>query len=161
MTPKKGNRDLVKKRTPIKSSRLPLLLIGDESKANTSILYNVGNDETRNENYMGMENHEDIDVAKDNYSDMEVSSDSKDSEWIDEEHIMNEVESYDLDDFNSASESDTNLKSRRKKALRKLRKEHEKGGSVDKTTPFYVGKNFPNKGTVRNLVYAHAIATKR
>nr|GEZ85082.1 transposase, MuDR [Tanacetum cinerariifolium] len=43
ITPKKGNRDLVKKRTPIKSNRLPLLLIGDESKANTSILYNVGN----------------------------------------------------------------------------------------------------------------------
>ncbi|GJY70493.1 mutator type transposase [Tanacetum coccineum] len=115
-TPKKSKRDLVKKRTPMKSNR---------------------------------ENDEDIDIAKDIYSDMEVSNESEDSEWIDEEHIVN------------ASDSDTELEDRRKKPLRKLRKEHEKGGSVDNTTPFYVGKNFPDKETVRNLVYAHVVATRR
>ncbi|GJT34292.1 hypothetical protein Tco_0924711 [Tanacetum coccineum] len=181
-TTKKSNRDLVKKRTPIKNNMLPLLHKGDESEANTPILDNVGNDETIIENYVEMENDEDIDIAKDIYSDMEVSNESEDSEWIDEEHIMNEVEvdmkdfyehtdkevewigcnkgnneihvkhivgeSYDLNDFISASDSDTELEDRRKKALRKLRKEHEKRGSVDNTTPFYMGKNFPDKETI-------------
>ncbi|GJY72247.1 mutator type transposase [Tanacetum coccineum] len=148
----------------MKSNSLPLLLLGDESKANIPILDNVGNDETRNKNYVEMENDEDSDIAKDIYSNMEDSSDSKDSEWIDEENIMNEhivTECYDLDDFDSASESDTELESRRKKALRKLRKEHEKRGIVDNTAPFHVVKNFPNKETVRKLVYAHVVATRR
>ncbi|GKB82465.1 hypothetical protein Tco_0949360 [Tanacetum coccineum] len=39
----------------------------------------LGNDETRNENYVEMENDEDSDIAKDIYSDMEV-----------EKNIMNE-----------------------------------------------------------------------
>ncbi|GJZ69675.1 hypothetical protein Tco_0633225 [Tanacetum coccineum] len=149
----------------MKSNSLPLLLLGNESEASTPILDNVGNDETRNENYVEMENDKDSNIAKDIYSDMEVSSDSENSEWINEENIMNEVEHivtecYDPDDFDSASESDTELEGRRKKALRKLRKEHEKGGIVDNTAPFYVVKNFPDKETVRKLVYAHVVATR-
>ncbi|GKB57915.1 hypothetical protein Tco_0914101 [Tanacetum coccineum] len=62
-TPKKSSIDLVKDRTPMKSNRLPLLLMGDA----------VGNNKTRNENYVEMENDEDSDIAKDIYSDMEVS----------------------------------------------------------------------------------------
>ncbi|GJV72365.1 hypothetical protein Tco_1492360 [Tanacetum coccineum] len=54
-TPMTSNIDLVKKKTPMKSSRLPLLLIGDESEANQPMLDNLGNDETRKENYVEME----------------------------------------------------------------------------------------------------------
>ncbi|GKE07518.1 hypothetical protein Tco_1399536 [Tanacetum coccineum] len=81
-TPKKSYRDLVKKRTSMKR-----------------------NDETRNKNYVDMENNEDSDIAKDIYIDMEVSSDSEDSEWIDEEHIMNEVE-VDMKDFYEHTDKD-------------------------------------------------------
>ncbi|GJU11272.1 mutator type transposase [Tanacetum coccineum] len=169
-----SNIGTVNKRAAKKSSRLPLLLMGDESEANTNTLMldNLGNDDSIKEKYVEMENDEDSDIDKDVSSDMEVSSDSEDSDWVDEEHILNEVEvdmkdfyeytdkdvewtgcnkgnteipiedfvpeSVDLDDFHSASESDTELEGRRKKALRKLRKEHEKGG-----------------------IYAHAVAIRR
>ncbi|GJU06772.1 hypothetical protein Tco_1123202 [Tanacetum coccineum] len=138
---------------------------------------------------------EDSDIDKDVSSDMEVSSDSEDSDWVDEEHILNEVEvdmkdfyeytdkdvewtgcnkgnteipiedfvpeSVDLDDFHSASESDTELEGRRKKALRKLRKEHEQGKVVDNTKPFYVGRNFPDKETVIKVVLLKLVAIKK
>ncbi|GJW28096.1 mutator type transposase [Tanacetum coccineum] len=163
-TPMTSNIGTVNKRAAKKSSRLPLLLMGDESEAN---------DDSIKEKYVEMENDEDNDIDKDVSSDMEVSSDSEDSDWVDEEHILNEVEVdmkdffeytdkdvewtgcnkgnteipiedfvpefVDLDDFHSASESDTELEGRRKKALRKLRKEHEQGQVVDNTKPFYVG----------------------
>ncbi|GKB38186.1 mutator type transposase, partial [Tanacetum coccineum] len=192
-----SNIGTVNKRAAKKSSRLPLLLMGDESEANTNTLMldNLGNDDSIKEKYVEMENDEDSNIDKDVSSDMEVSSDRKDSNWVDEEHILNEVEvdmkeiyeytdkdvewtgcnkgnteipiedfvpeSVDLDDFHSASESDTELEGRRKKALRKLRKEHEQGQVVDNTKPFYVGRNFPDKETVRKLVYAHAVAIRR
>ncbi|GJR72579.1 transposase, MuDR [Tanacetum coccineum] len=93
---------------------------------------------------------------------------NKDVEWSEcnkgntKIHVEDFVaECVDLDDFDSGSESDTELEGRRKKALRKLSKEHEKGGIVDNNAPFYVGRNFLDKETVRKLVYAHAVATRR
>nr|GEV05719.1 transposase, MuDR [Tanacetum cinerariifolium] len=140
-------------------------------------------------------NDEDNDIDKDISSDMKVSINSEDSDWVDEEHIMNEVEvdlkdffrhtdrdvefiecnkgnieipiedfvveCVDLDDFDSANESDKELEGKRKKDLRKFRKKHKKGGIVDNIAPFNVDKNFPDKETVRKLVYDHVVATRR
>nr|GEW16738.1 DNA-directed DNA polymerase [Tanacetum cinerariifolium] len=81
-TPMTSNIDLVKKRTPIKSS-----------------------------------------------SDMEVSSDSEDSNWVDEEHIMNEEE-VGMKDYYEHTNKDVKL----------------------------IGcRNFPDKETVRKLVYDHVV----
>nr|GEW40002.1 hypothetical protein [Tanacetum cinerariifolium] len=104
-TPMTSNIDLVKRRTPMKSSRLPLLLMGDKSEANQPMLDNLGNDETRKENYVEIENDEDSDIDKDISSDMEVSSDSEDSYWVVEEHIMNKVE-VDMNDFYEHTDKD-------------------------------------------------------
>ncbi|GKC42026.1 mutator type transposase [Tanacetum coccineum] len=96
-TPKKSSIDLVKDITPMKSNRLPLLLMADD----------VGNDETRNENYVEMENDEDSDIAKDIYN-VEWGGCSKGNN----ENLVEQIvaESYDLDDFDSASERVTNNK---------------------------------------------------
>ncbi|GKG30796.1 hypothetical protein Tco_0423284, partial [Tanacetum coccineum] len=56
-----SNIGTINKRAAKKSSRLPLLLMGDESKANTNTLMldNLGNDDSIKEKYVEMENDED------------------------------------------------------------------------------------------------------
>ncbi|PWA66436.1 transposase, mutator type [Artemisia annua] len=151
---------------------------------------------TRNETFVEVEHDEEYDID----NDLEVSSDSdkesdeNDSDFVDDEHVLNEVdvdmkdfyenidkdvewigcsngnaeipaevnveEGYDIDYFDSASDSEE-LEGARNKALRDLKKEHEKQDNVDNIAPFFVGKLFPEKDSVRKLVYAHAVAIRR
>ncbi|GJU82752.1 mutator type transposase [Tanacetum coccineum] len=90
---------------------------------------------------------------EDNIDSDEDDSDEEDSDYIDDEdHVMNEVEvdmkKYleNIDkDVNDASDSKNDGKG--KKALRKLRIEHEENRSVDTyfSESFYVGRQFTDK----------------
>ncbi|GJZ44113.1 mutator type transposase [Tanacetum coccineum] len=108
----------------------------------------------------------------------EDDSDEEDSDYIDDEdHMMNEVgpsnenvyenkvENFkhriNLDDFESASDSENDGK--RKKALRKLKREHEANRSVDPNSceSFYVVRQFTDKKSIKSMVYSVSVATRR
>ncbi|GKD27086.1 hypothetical protein Tco_1233300, partial [Tanacetum coccineum] len=92
----------------------------------------------------------------------------KEVEWVgpsNENVYENEVENFEhginLDDFESASDSENDGK--RKKALRKLRREHEanRSGDTDSSDAFYVGRQFTDKKSIKEMVYSVSVATRR
>ena len=139
----------------------------------------------RNDRFVEMELDEECDTDNDmeGSSESDNDSDENDSDFVDDEHVLNEVdvdmkdfyehtdkdvewigcsngtaempaecfveEAYDLDEFDSASDTEE-LEGARNKALRDLRNEHEKQGSVDKIEPFLWVRYFLTKIALGN-----------
>ncbi|KAJ9548969.1 hypothetical protein OSB04_021512, partial [Centaurea solstitialis] len=64
-----------------------------------------------------------------------------------------------LEDFESASDSDADLESLRRKKLRQVRRQKQKEQPT--SVSFYVGQSFGSKADVKKLVKLHAVETRR
>ncbi|PWA87082.1 transposase, MuDR [Artemisia annua] len=161
--PDEPKTELVKKKAPKKRNRLPLLLT--EGDGSDEVDNSVGNANVPGQGSDVDDEHvlNEVDVdMKDFYEHTD-----KEVEWIGCSNGFAEIpvecvveEDFDLDDFDSASDTEE-LEVVRNKALRELRREHEKQGSVENIEPFFLGKLFSEKDRIRKLVYAHAVATRR
>ena len=81
-------------------------------------------------------------------------------EATDEGEIEDDVEVLNNEYFESATDEEDELDSLRRRKLKQIRKQAHASPQVYKTF-FYVGKKFPNRDEVKELVKEHSIETRR
>ncbi|GJR23908.1 transposase, MuDR [Tanacetum coccineum] len=178
------------KKPGLKINRMPQLLLEgpkkdevleeDTNEANTYGFEETANEEKSVSDSEESDNSQDSDFLVDeenliNEVDVDMQEFyhdiDKDVEWVGHNDgnlegliQMDVEEGYDLDEFDMDIDRDSDIEtsSRRKKALRTLRREHEKKSSQsrNKGSYFFIGKEFVDKKDVTTSVTSQIVATR-